>query len=91
MSLSSSYEIVFDQQAEKDIKHLWKANPKIFYKIRETIDNLCREPFCGKSLKGEKKGCYSVRQGTFRIIYEVYIDERVIHIIRVSHRKDVYR
>jgi mRNA interferase RelE/StbE len=32
-----------------------------------------------------------VRTGSYRILYEVFDDQLVVHVIRVGHRRDVYR
>jgi len=52
------------------------------------IDNPQR---AGKALRGELEGLHSARRGDFRIIYEVFDDDRVVLVHRVQHRKDVYR
>lgn len=91
MTSGSDYEIVFDHRAEKDIKHLWRGNPNVYFTIRNAIDNLSQKPFSRKALKGKKKGCYSLKKGKFRVIYEVHTDKKIIHVIKVGHRKDIYR
>jgi mRNA interferase RelE/StbE len=48
-------------------------------------------PYQGKPLKGAKQGCYSLRYRDYCIIYEVYAKDRVIHLIRVGDRRDIYR
>ena len=48
-------------------------------------------PYQGKPLKGTKQGCYSLRYRDCRITYEVYAKDRVIHLIRVGDRRDIYR
>lgn len=45
----------------------------------------------GKPLLGELEGLWSARRGDYRIIYEVFEDERIVLIHRVQHRRDVYR
>ena len=48
-------------------------------------------PYSGNPLKGDKTGCYSLRCGDYRIIYERYPQRQTAHIIRVGDRKDIYR
>lgn len=43
-----------------------------------------------KKLKGDMEGCYRLRLRTYRVIYKKNLDELIILVIRVGHRKDVY-
>ncbi|MEI7999130.1 MAG: type II toxin-antitoxin system RelE/ParE family toxin [Candidatus Omnitrophota bacterium] len=42
-------------------------------------------------MQGNMKGCYSLREGDYRVIYEVYLDDKVVHVIAIGHRRDIYR
>jgi mRNA interferase RelE/StbE len=86
-----NFEIVVDAKAERDIRKLKKQNNPLLKRLIETIDNLSFNPYQGKPLTGSKKGCYSIRVSDYRIIYEIYTKESIVHIIRVGHRKEVYR
>ncbi len=86
-----NFKIEFDHQAANDLKKIFRSQPEICSMIIESIDSLPSSPFQGKALKERKKGCYSLRQGNYRIIYEIYPPQKVIHIIRIGHRKDIYR
>lgn len=88
----SSFNIVIDSQAEKDLKKLKHTNPKLLSRFINAIDSLIHSPYQGKPLKGDKKGCYSLREAdVYRIIYEIYLAQKTIHIIRVGHRRKIYR
>jgi mRNA interferase RelE/StbE len=45
----------------------------------------------GKPLRHEFEGTYSARVGPYRILYEIDDVVRVVAVIRVAHRADVYR
>lgn len=45
----------------------------------------------GTPLRRELVGLHSARRGTFRILYRIDDDERVVTVVRVEHRSDVYR
>ena len=45
----------------------------------------------GRELRNELEGIYSARRGTFRILYRIDEDQREGTVLRVDHRRDVYR
>lgn len=60
-------------------------------RLIEAIDRLRSEPTAGGVLKGEFSGLRRLRVGTYRIVYEVVAEELVVLVVRVGHRKDIYR
>ena len=88
---SAKFQIVIDPAAARDLKQLHRSHRDISKHIISSIDSLASSPFRGKPLKGNKKGCYSLRYSDYRIIYEIYSHLRTIHIIRIGHRRNVYR
>ena len=61
------------------------ALTSIFGSIAENPQRL------GKPLVGELDGLYSARRGGYRIVYEIFEDDRIVLIHRIQHRGDVYR
>jgi mRNA-degrading endonuclease RelE of RelBE toxin-antitoxin system len=45
----------------------------------------------GKPLRGELSGIWSARRGTYRILYRIREDPREVIVLRIEHRRDVYR
>lgn len=45
----------------------------------------------GRPLQRELAGYYSARRGGYRVIYRVDEKNRVVHVVRIEHRSDVYR
>jgi mRNA-degrading endonuclease RelE of RelBE toxin-antitoxin system len=45
----------------------------------------------GKRLTRELSGYYSARRGPYRVIYRIDETERIVHVVRIDHRADVYR
>jgi mRNA interferase RelE/StbE len=85
-----SYKIVFTLSAQKELT----AVPKIDYKkVVAAINSLAEDPFPYSSLKleGVKEKLYRIRKGNYRIIYAVEHDIITITILKIAHRKDVYR
>jgi len=61
-------------------------------RIRAAIDLLAenpRPPNC-VALQGEA-GVYRVRVGDYRIVYEVFDRLLVVQVVRIGHRREVYR
>jgi mRNA-degrading endonuclease RelE of RelBE toxin-antitoxin system len=53
---------------------------------------IVREPRrVGKPLEGELGGVWSARRGTYRIHYRVLEEQREVVVLRIEHRRDVYR
>jgi mRNA interferase RelE/StbE len=45
----------------------------------------------GKPLTRELAGYHSVRRGAYRVIYRLDETKRIVHVVRIDHRADVYR
>lgn len=61
-------------------------------RVRAAIDLLAenpRPPGCTK-LTGEEDA-YRVRVGVYRILYEIRDDRLLVHVVRIGHRRDIYR
>lgn len=61
-------------------------------RVRAAIDLLAgnpRPPGC-VAVSGEVRA-WRVRVGDYRIVYEIFDDRLVIQVIRIGHRRDVYR
>jgi mRNA interferase RelE/StbE len=42
-------------------------------------------------LKGDLRGLFKLREGSYRIIFEILHEEKVILVHAVGHRRDVYK
>ena len=45
----------------------------------------------GKALRGDLAGLHVARVGAYRVIYEIEVEARVVRVLLVEHRADVYR
>ncbi|MDQ6782703.1 MAG: type II toxin-antitoxin system RelE/ParE family toxin [Actinomycetota bacterium] len=45
----------------------------------------------GKPLRGQLAGVWSARRGTYRVLYRINEDAHEVIVIRIEHRRDVYR
>ncbi len=83
-----SYRIVIKKSAAKEIERI---DRKDRIRIVEKIRSLASEPHPAgsKKLSGQEK--YRIRQGNYRILYQVLNEELVIHVVKVGHRRDIYK
>ncbi|MBF0107344.1 MAG: type II toxin-antitoxin system RelE/ParE family toxin [Deltaproteobacteria bacterium] len=83
------YKILISRTAEKAINKIPKS---CLTKILAAISALSFDPFPDghRKLKGYDD-IYRIRVQNYRIIYEVFTKEIIIKILKVGHRKDVYR
>jgi mRNA interferase RelE/StbE len=82
------YKIFFKESVEKDLRSIPKKDLK---KILAHIEALAKEPRPQgyEKLSGQEK--YRIRQGTYRIIYSIQDQELTVWVVKVGHRKEVYR
>ncbi len=84
----AEYEILFKESVWKDLKKVPKSDLKRILSRVEKLGDDPRPMGCEK-LTGEE--LYRVRQGHYRIVYSIQDKELTVWVIKVGHRKDVYR
>jgi len=82
------YSLKIKQSAFKELQRLDK---KERIRVVTAIDQLKENPHIGKLLKGELCGLRRIRSGNYRVIYEINDEEVLILVLRIAHRKQVYR
>ena len=82
------YIIVLSRKAEKILDSL---SDNIAEPIHNAIISLEENPRPKESKKLKDRNAYRVRVGNYRIIYEIFDNRLIIHVIAVGHRKDIYR
>lgn len=85
----ASYQIEWKSSAYKELQNLPRP---IIEKVVAAVADLSSEPYPHgvKKLAGSERS-YRIRIGDYRVVYEVIENKLVIEIVRVRHRKDVYR
>ncbi len=58
--------------------------------VVEALGLLEREPEAGHLLRGRLRGLRSLRVGTYRIVYQVDDDQRLVRVLAVRHRSVAY-
>ncbi len=84
------YKILFKASVEKDLRAIPKRDVIV---IKNKIENeLSYDPLRKSvALKGQFKGFYKYRIGKYRVIFKLSKEEVLILIVKIGHRKDVYR
>ena len=86
--MTGSYSLLFKKSAERELQKIPKAD---LQRIIQRIKKLAAIPRPSGSEKLAWQDSYRVRQGDYRIIYTVDDDHRLIEIIKIGHRREVYR
>ncbi len=82
------YKIVFRKSVIMDLRPIPNRDIK---RILNTIDSLSedpRPPGCEK-LSGQER--FRLRQGNYRIVYEIRDEDVAVIIVKVGHRKNIYQ
>jgi len=89
--MTSAYSVEFVKSAKKEFDRLsLKAKGKILDALSLLAINPFSEMIPWKKLKGAEN-LYRVRVGDYRIVYDILKKKLRILIIKVGHRKDIYR
>jgi len=83
------YEVYLERTAERDLKRLSVKN---FHRIIPQVKALAENPRpsgCRK-ISGSKSD-WRVRVGDYRIIYEIDEKVKAVRVMRIRHRREVYR
>lgn len=84
----ADYNVVVQRSAERELAGVPKADlRRIKIKLLALAENPT-PPGCTR-LKGDK--LFRIRQGKWRIVYEVDHTSKTVTIVKVGHRREVYR
>lgn len=84
----AEYRVYFKRSVWKDFERISRNDLK---RILQRIENLKENPRpteC-EQLTGQDR--YRLRQGRYRIVYSVQDNDLTVWVVKVGHRKDVYR
>jgi len=86
----ASYKVQIKNSAQKEIRKL--PSKEFRDRVVRIINGLYINPVPdeSKKIKGSNN-IYRIRQGTYRIVYQIYKNELLIIVIRIRHRKDAYK
>ncbi len=83
----ANYRLVFKRSVAKDLRRIPTADVA---RILKRIEALAKEPRPPGSEKLANQERYRVRQGVYRILYEIQANRLIIIVVKIAHRRDVY-
>ena len=87
-SASTDIRIRWERRAVEEVAALDMADRK---RIVSAVESLQGDPHKGSIMSAEWKGFRRLRVGQYRVIYGFQGRELLISIVRVGHRREVYR
>lgn len=81
------YNVLIDKPVLKELEKIPQPD---YARIKETILNLARNPRPAGYKKLKNRIGYRVRQGNYRIIYNIFENKLIIQVLAIGHRKDIY-
>lgn len=85
----ASYQIEIKPSASKELEKLPR---QMVVRVVAAIGELAEDPYPQgvRKLSGFDR-TFRIRVGDYRVLYDIYENRLIIEIIRIRHRKDVYR
>jgi len=84
----AGYRVFFRKSVEKDFSIIPKKDVKRILNHIKALEKNPRPPGSEK-LTGKER--HRLRQGRYRIVYSIQDDELTVWVVKVAHRKDIYR
>ena len=82
------YRLLFKRSVAKDLRAIPKKDVQRILKRIKALADAPRPDRCEKLTDQER---YRIRQGSYRVIYEVKDDVLIIIVVKVVHRSEAYR
>ena len=91
MSDSETWTVLLHRQAEKALQRIARSDKVLFRRLDRALLQLQDDPIPpgAKRLKGH--AFYSLRVGDWRIVYALDTEERLVIVLHIGHRREVYR
>ena len=86
----AEYSLTIKSSAAKEIQAV--SDKATLSRLVDKIKSLATQPRPSGSEKlAGRQNLFRVRQGTYRVIYSVDDQSRVVDVVKVGHRRDVYQ
>ena len=84
----AKYKLRFAASVKKDLRKIPNDDVSIILKL---INSLLDEPYPKNVKKLSHQNKYRLRYRNYRILYKILNNELIIYVLKISHRKNVYR
>jgi mRNA interferase RelE/StbE len=84
----AKYSLAFKKSVVKDLRNIPNNDVKC---ILKSIELLCENPRADGCIKLSGQERYRVRQGVYRIVYEIQDTKLIILVVKIAHRSVVYK
>lgn len=81
--------VVFSSHAQRQFEKIRER--QVRDRIARALEALAVAPLEGKPLQGDMAGSRSCRVGDYRIVYQVLAKQQILGVLRIDHRREVYR
>lgn len=85
-----AYTVILDDPARKALQKLPHETQERILLALHLLAETPRPPNV-KKLAGNKEELYRIRVGDYRILYHIEDDRLIVLVVRIGHRRDVYR
>ena len=86
--MTGSYSLVIKTSAERELRALPKEDRRRVVDRARGLVHSPRPPG-NEKLSGQER--YRIRQGDYRIVYAIDDEARIVEIVKIGHRREVYR
>lgn len=86
--MTASYNVSLKKSAQRELRAIPQPDLSRIVNRIQRLGEIPRPPGCEK-LSGEER--YRVRQGDYRIVYAVDDERRIVEVVKIGHRREVYR
>jgi mRNA interferase RelE/StbE len=84
----ANYSVVVKKSVTKDLRNIPNKDVE---RILKRINSLSENPRSDGCIKLSGQERYRIRQGIYRIVYEIQDSELVILIVKVAHHGEIYQ
>ena len=84
----AKYKLKFARSVKKDLRKIPNNDVS---KILKLINSLLDNPYPKNVKKLSHQNKFRIRYRNYRILYKIENEELIIYVLKISHRKDVYK